>query len=327
MQPAAGTSFSRDLLPTGLVILGLAVTLGLGVPPWVALLGGAVIGLTLGAPKGLPLSRLTHLTLKTAVVGIGAGLNLAVVARVGLGGLGYTAAGLLLTGLVAWFLMRRFHIGSRLGTLILVGTGICGGSAIAAVAPAIHADGEEISASLATVFILNAIALLLFPVLGAWAHLAPHQYGLWCALAIHDTSSVVGAAMAGGQEALVTATTVKLARALWIVPVAFGLGLAFRGRESDEAGQGTSRLAIPWFIGGFLLVSALFTWIPAWAPAAPWVTMAAKRLLTFSLFLIGIGMSWRSWRRMGWRALQYGVLLWLAVGMGTLGAIQLGWIH
>ncbi|WP_221030941.1 YeiH family protein [Actomonas aquatica] len=323
MTSGATPTTASTMLPSGLLLAGVIATLVVGVPPWLALLAGMAVGFSVGAPTWLPLSRATHLLLKSAVVGIGAGLNLAVVARVGVAGLGYTAVSLLLTGAVAFGLIRWLGVKSRLGTLIMVGTAICGGSAIAAVAPVIRAENDEISASLATVFLLNAVALLLFPVLGAWTHLAPEAYGLWCALAIHDTSSVVGASLAGGEEALAIATTVKLARALWIVPVALGLGLAFRG----QGDQGTRRrVAIPWFIGGFLLVSALFTWLPGLSELAPVVVTGAKRLLTLSLFLVGVGMSWQAWRQAGLRALQMGVLLWFVVCVGTYLAIRAGWI-
>ena len=213
-----------------------------------------------------------------------------------------------------------------MGALICAGTGICGGSAIAAVAPAIEAEPAETSASLATVFLLNGVALLIFPPLGSLAGLNPHAFGLWCALAIHDTSSVTGAAMTHGPEALATATTVKLARALWIVPVALALGWWFARDRAATAGARKRGVKVPWFIAGFVALSALFTFLPAAAPAAPWIVRGARIALTLTLFFIGAGLDRAAVRTDGARPFIHGVLLWLIVGSGTLAAIKANWI-
>lgn len=315
-----GHAAARWLLPAGAGAAVLPWT-----PPWAALLAGAALALTLGNPCTAATGRAAKWLLQIAVVGLGAGVNLTVVARVGLHGIGYTLAGLALTFGAGFWLAGRLGVAPRLSALICAGTGICGGSAIAAVAPAIGAEPAETTASLATVFLLNAVALLVFPVLGAWAGLAPHQFGLWCALAIHDTSSVTGAALALGPEALVTATTVKLARALWIVPVALLLGAWFRRRRMTDAPAQAP--AFPWFIGGFLLLSALFTFTPGVDPAAAWVGRGARALLTLTLFFIGAGLDRRVVRSAGIRPFLHGLLLWLLVGSATLGALKAGWIR
>ena len=314
--------FARWLLP-----LGAAAALLPWTPPWGALLTGTAIALLLGNPFAKLTARLSKPLLQLAVVGLGAGVNLAIVGRVGLQGVGYTFAGLLTTFVLGALLAHWLGLAPRLAALISAGTSICGGSAIAAVSPAIGATAAETSASLATVFLLNGVALLIFPPLGTLAGLDPHAFGLWCALAIHDTSSVTGAAMTHGAEALATATTVKLARALWVVPVALAAGWWF-ARRNDGTGT-TARRGVkpPLFIAGFVALSALFTFLPALAPAAPWIVHAARAALTLTLFLIGAGLDRASIRAVGARPFVHGVILWLLVGSGTLAALKLGWIR
>lgn len=314
--------FARWLLP-----LGAAASLLPWTPPWAALLAGTAIALTLGNPCAKLTAKLAKPLLQLAVVGLGAGVNLAIVGRVGLQGLGYTIVGLLTTFTLGALLARWLGLEARLTALISAGTGICGGSAIAAVAPAICASAAETSAALATVFLLNGVALLVFPPLGTLAGLDPHAFGLWCALAIHDTSSVTGAALTHGAEALATATTVKLARALWIMPVALVLGWRFAPRcctGSDCKPRGPK---FPLFIAGFVALSALFTFVPVLGSVAPWVVHAARAALTLTLFLIGTGLDRASIRAVGARPFVHGLLLWLLVGSGTLAALKLGWIR
>lgn len=302
-----------------LMPLGAAASLLPWTPPWAALLGGTALALTLGNPCADLSGRVARWLLQIAVVGLGAGVNLAVVARVGATGLGYTVVGLLATFAVGIWLARRLGVTPKVATLICAGTGICGGSAIAAAAPAIGAQPEETSVSLAVVFLLNGVALLVFPAVGTWLRLDAQQFGLWCALAIHDTSSVTGAALTHGPDALLLATTVKLARALWIVPVAFVLGCWF---SRHDGGRVPGRHPpLPWFIGGFLALSALFTLLPALQAAAPLVLQAARRLLTLTLFLIGAGLSRKVLHTVGLRPLLHAVLLWLVIGGAALAAI------
>ena len=311
---------ARVLLP-----LGAAASLLPWTPPWAALLAGTALSLTLGNPCAEAANRASKWLLQLAVVGLGAGVNLTVVVRAGGQGLGYTLAGLVATFALGAWLARRLGIGPKVAALVCAGTGICGGSAIAAVAPAIRAEPEETSAALAAVFLLNGVALLVFPTLGTWAGLDARQFGLWCALAIHDTSSVTGAALTHGQEALAIATTVKLARALWIVPVALILGIWFQ----RQAGSGAKsrHVPVPWFIAGFVAMSSLFTLMPSLQPAARFVALLSRALLTLTLFLIGTGLSRTVVRTVGARPLIHALLLWIVIGGASLAAIVTGLIH
>jgi len=221
---------------------------------------------------------------------------------------------------IGYVLARWLRVTVTTGALITVGTAICGGSAIAAAAPVLRADHHETSASLATVFLLNGAALLLFPAIGHLVGLGQEQFGTWAALAIHDTSSVVGAGLQYGPRALEVGTTIKLARALWIVPVTFALGFVRTGR-SGERTQGGSK---PWFVAGFLAVAAVTTYVPGLTLAGGIVATFARRLLVVTLFLIGTNLSRESLRRIGVRPLAHGLLLWIVVGAGTLAAIFAG---
>jgi uncharacterized integral membrane protein (TIGR00698 family) len=294
------------------------------VPGWVALLCGVALALTAGNPWPGRTRALTPRLLAVSVVGLGAAMDLRAVARVGLQGFGYTLVGISATLALGALLARVLSVPRTTGMLVAVGTAICGGSAIAAVAPAIGADDDETSASLGIVFLLNAVALLLFPPVGHWMGLSPHAFGLWAALAIHDTSSVVGAASAYGPGALLVATTTKLARALWIVPVTLLLGALAARRGAAGA---RSRARRPWFILGFLAAAAVVTALPALRPAGHLVAEAARRLLVLTLFLLGLGLSRDALRRVGARPLAMGVLLWLAARTATLGALRAAWIR
>jgi len=307
-----------------LMPLGAVAALLPGTPPWAALLAGAALALTLGNPCATAAGRAAKWLLQIAVVGLGAGIDLGVVARAGGQGFGYTFVGLVATFAVGAWLAGRLGVGAKVAALVCAGTGICGGSAIAAAAPAIDARPEETSAALAVVFLLNGVALLVFPVIGTWAGLDTRQFGLWCALAIHDTSSVTGAALTHGHDALVIATTVKLARALWIVPVVLLLGAWFRRGTGPGAARG---IQVPWFIAGFVAVSALFTFVPALQPAARITGAVSRSLLTLTLFLIGTGLSPAVVRTVGARPLVHALLLWILIGTGGLVAILAGLIR
>jgi uncharacterized integral membrane protein (TIGR00698 family) len=306
-------------------MFGAVLSLWPGLAPWLALLGGTAIALTAGNPCERLTARLSKGLLQIAVIGLGAGVNLTVVLRTGAQGLGYTLIGLLGTFALGLWLARRMGVSQRIAALICAGTGICGGSAIAAAAPAIDANPEETSAALATVFLLNGLALVVFPLVGHWSGLDARQFGLWCALAIHDTSSVTGAAATHGAEALAVATTVKLARALWIMPVALVLGTWLRPRE--HAGKRLRRLPVPWFIAGFLVVSALFTLVPAFQPFAPGVLTGARAALNLTLFLIGAGLTRAAQAKLGLRPFLYGLMLWAVVAGASLLAIDSGWVR
>ena len=301
----------------------LFVVLLLGsLTPWVsapvALMAGLILALTLGAPFPSRVKQLQTLSLQLAVVGLGAGTNLAVVSRVGLSGVGLTLVTLVLTLGLALVLARMMGTEKTTSLLIGVGTAICGGSAIAAVAPAIGAKSEQSGVALAVVFLLNAVALVLFPLVGSRVSLSPEQFGLWSALAIHDTSSVVGASMQFGPAALAVGTTVKLARALWIIPLTLVLGRVWRAEGA------TGKPKQPYFIAGFVAVAALMTWVPALTEAGTLVANASRHVLVASLFLVGAGVSRDALKKVGLRPLALGVLLWAVVASMSLLAIRAG---
>ncbi len=304
-------------------VLALA-SLHPAVPGWAALLSGIGLALAFGNPHAARTRALTPHLLALSVVGLGAGMNLVQVARVGLAGFAYTLVGIAGALALGLWIGRRMGVADDTAALIAVGTAICGGSAIAAAAPVIRARSESTSVALATVFVLNAAALLIFPAVGHALALPQHAFGLWSALAIHDTSSVVAAAAAYGQQAELVATTTKLARALWIVPVTLVIGAidARRSHRGDPAGRPKARR--PWFVLGFLAAAALVTFVPVLAGPGAWVAASARRSLVLTLFLIGSGISRDALRRIGARPLVQGIVLWLAVGSITLLLIARG---
>jgi uncharacterized integral membrane protein (TIGR00698 family) len=294
-------------------------------PTWAALLAGIAVTLTAGNPWATRTKKLTPTLLAWSVVGLGAAMDLRAVAVVGLQGFGYTFAGITGTLALGALMGRWLDVRRPTGILVGVGTAICGGSAIAAVAPVIGADDDDTSAALGIVFLLNATALLVFPPIGRGLGMSQHAFGLWAALAIHDTSSVVGASATYGPEALLVATTTKLARALWIVPVTLALG-ALVARSGMQA-PGRPKAKRPWFILGFLAAAALVSYVPSLRPAGEAVAHGARRLLVLTLFLLGLGLSRGALARVGARPFVMGLTLWILVGSATLGAILLGWIH
>ncbi len=308
-------SLAHIALPTMLVVALLCLS-----SPQ-ALFLGIALALTLGNPFAAITKSIMHKFLALAIVGLGFGTDLLRVQEVGLAGIQYTLIGLLPTFSLGLVLGRMLKTASNTSLLISVGTGICGGSAIAAVAPVINARSHEVAVALATVFVLNACALFVFPPLGRFFGLSDIDFGLWCALAIHDTSSVVGAAMQFGERALALGTTVKLARALWIMPVALALGLASR-KEADRSGLAK----IPWFIPGFLIAAAVITFMPSIKPYGHMIEQGARRLMVGALFLVGLGLSRDIVRTIGLRSFVQGFLLWLAMGGISLYAIMAGWV-
>lgn len=254
-------------------------------------------------------------------------MNLHEVLKAGRSGFVYTAMGISFALLMGLALGRLLRVRGNSSFLITAGTAICGGSAIAAIGPILHADDEEMAVSLGTVFILNSIALLLFPPIGVLLHLSQSQFGLWAALAIHDTSSVVGAAAKYGREALIVGTTVKLARALWIAPLALATAAikhnvsAIRG---ELEGRGTPKIKLPWFILFFCLAAIFNTYVPMISYFSHSLFAFGRLGLTATLFLIGTGISRATLREVGWRPLLQGILLWLTVGISSLYFIRTG---
>lgn len=296
----------------------MAIGVIFSLSPWgsaaAALAFGVFVAIVFGNPYQDRTKTYSQKLLSYSIVGLGAGMNLLTVAQAGLSGLGYTIVSISMTLLLGLLLGKLLKSDSETSILISVGTAICGGSAIAAVAPVIRAKSQSISVALGTVFLLNAAALVIFPVVGHYFDLTQRQFGLWSALAIHDTSSVVGAGMQYGAEALQIGTTVKLARALWIVPLTLGLG--FIKRKDDE--MTSAKVKKPWFILGFLAVAALVTWIPPLREAGHYVDLAAKKGLILTLFLIGSNLTRETLRAVGVRPLLQGVILWLIISISTL---------
>lgn len=273
-----------------------------------------ILGLTLASlglvPKQLDLGAITKKLLAYSIVGLGFGIQLESAINASLANLPLIVGSIIATLLLGFLLTRLLNFDSKTGHLISAGTAICGGSAIAAVAPAIHAKPDQTAIALATVFILNSVALFVFPTIGHLLDLSQYHFGVWSAIAIHDTSSVVGAAAAYGDEALVTATTVKLARALWIVPLALLSAMLFGGDKK--------RLAVPYFIGFYCVAIAIGHWLPQGETLYQILFSLAKRLLIVCLFFIGAGITVNKMRQAGHKPLLLGVLLWLAIGGGSL---------
>lgn len=290
--------------------------------PWasppVALALGLALGLTLGNPYGLQTRKHTSALLQASVVALGFGMNLYSVMKAGRSGFFYTAFGITFALTIGMLLARALKVERTAGFLISTGTAICGGSAIAAVGPVIGANEDEMSVALGTVFILNSVALLTFPGIGAALHLSQDQFGLWSALAIHDTSSVVGASAKYGAIALAVGTTVKLARALWIVPLTLATAAVRRSK---------AKIQWPWFIALFVFAAVLNTFVPQGAPAYHALTFAGKIGLTATLFLIGCGVSRSTLREVGPRPLLQGVVLWIIIATTSVLLIRSGWIR
>jgi uncharacterized integral membrane protein (TIGR00698 family) len=290
---------------------------GLVSPPF-ALVAGLVYGFSFVHPFHLEAKRLSKLLLQVSVVGLGFGMDLAQVLTVGRSGFIYTAIGISFSMLLGWGLGRVLKVGHRISFLISTGTAICGGSAIAAVAPITNATEEEIAVSLGTVFLLNSVALLLFPAIGSALHMTQTQFGLWAALAIHDTSSVVGASAKYGAVALAVGTTVKLARALWIVPMSLGAATFNKSK---------ARIHWPWFILFFCLAAVANTYLHVFAGYYPTLKHLGMIGLTITLFLIGTGLSKKTLQQVGVRPLLQGILLWIVVATASLALICTNWIH
>jgi uncharacterized integral membrane protein (TIGR00698 family) len=281
--------------------------------PSIALLLGIAIAQFTGHPYPQLNHKATSLLLQASVVGLGFGMNVQSALQAGKTGVAFTIASIAATLTFGYFMGRWLKIEKKTSFLISSGTAICGGSAIAAVSPVIRAEEKQISVALGCIFILNSIALFLFPVIGHSLKLSQTQFGLWCAIAIHDTSSVVGAAGKYGTRALEIATTVKLARALWIIPVTFISALVFKNRSG--------KISIPYFIGLFIVAVIANTYIPAVALIRPGLIAMAKAGLTLTLFLIGAGLSRKVLASVGFKPLLQGVVLWIAISTAALFAI------
>ena len=289
------------------------------VSPPIALALGLILAFIFGNPFPAQTKKVTGILLQISIVLLGFGMNLGEVLKAGKQGVFFTTATIFGTLLLGFLIGKLLKINDKISSLISSGTAICGGSAIAAVAPSIKANSEEISVSLGTIFILNSVALFVFPFVGQTLNLTQNQFGIWAAIAIHDTSSVVGAAARFGGEALQTATTVKLARALWIAPVALIFSLLYRSKNASKK----TKIVIPWFIFLFLVTTIIRTYTPHTFPPSIFDSFAnaGKTGLTVTLFLIGANLSRETLKKVGIKPLLQGVLLWILISLVSLWAV------
>lgn len=287
------------------------------VTPPVALFLGLVFALTCGQAYPTFNKKVSKKLLQYSVIGLGFGMNLHDSLASGKEGMLFTIVSVFGTLLIGMFIgCKLLKINRNTAYLISSGTAICGGSAIAAVGPIIKAKDSDMSMALATIFILNAIALFLFPALGHWLGMTQQEFGTWAAIAIHDTSSVVGAGAAYGEEALQVATTIKLTRALWIIPLALLTAVIFRSEGK--------KISVPWFILFFIVAMLLNTYVLTDIPqVGQFIYGIARKGLVITMFFIGASLSIDTIKSVGIRPLLQGILLWLVISAGSLAYILL----
>lgn len=305
-----------------------------------ALVAGLLFAHFLKNPFPEQTAKATKQLLKIAVVGLGFGLNLQMAISASQNGIGLVVSSIFLTLGIGLFLGKILKVENKLAQLISVGTAICGGSAIAAFSPVIDADNSDISVSLGVVFLLNSVALLIFPVLGHFFNLSPQDFGMWVAVAIHDTSSVVGAAAAFSDESMKIATTLKLVRALWIIPLVLLSILVSKfyvkneveentnsekenSSENNKPKKATPKITIPYFIGLFVVAILINTYVPLVTEYSSYLVWIAKKLLVTTLFLIGLSLSIEKIKKVGWRPLALGIILWILISVGSFLVIVL----
>ena len=290
------------------------------ISPPVALFVGLIFALCFGAPCQKFNKKLSKQLLQASVVGLGFGMNLVQSLKSGAEGMLFTIISVALVMIVGVWLGRRMRIEQKTSYLISSGTAICGGSAIAAVGGVLKANENQMAVSLGVVFILNAIALFVFPPIGRMLGMSDGQFGTWAAIAIHDTSSVVGAGQAYSATACEIATLVKCTRALWIIPLAFFTAYLYR---NDASATGKTKITVPWFIVLFVVAMVVSTYTPesltsTMQPIYQGIAMLAKRMMTVVLFAIGAGLSLKVVRQVGLRPLVLAVILWIVIGIGSL---------
>ncbi len=305
--------FLRITLKGMLFILVAACCLTPFISPPIALFLGLVFALSLGAPFPRFNSKMSKYLLQVSVVGLGFGMNLHDSVKAGSDGMLFTLFSVVSVMFIGVMLGKWLRIPNVAAYLIASGTAICGGSAIAAVGPIARAKESEMSIALATIFVLNALALFLFPVLGHWFHLSQQQFGMWAAIAIHDTSSVVGAGATFGEEAMKVATTVKLTRALWIIPLSVFTSFYFKSKGD--------KVFIPWFILFFILAMVLNTYLKIPSTLTHGIVTVAKQCLTLTLFFIGAGLSRAALKMVGVKPLVLGVILWFFIAVISLSVV------
>ncbi|HLV39922.1 YeiH family protein [Xanthomarina sp.] len=276
----------------------------------VALVLGFLFTLFLGHPFPIQSKKAISLLLKISVIGLGFGMSVTETIKTSKDGFIITALSIFLTISLGLLLIKVLKIDKKLGFLMTSGTSICGGSAIAAISPIIKADSKTISVAIGVVFLLNSIALLVFPTLGHFFNLSQTQFGTWCAIAIHDTSSVVGAALEYGDKALQIATTVKLARTLWIIPLSFFAMALFKSKNQ--------KIKIPYFILGFIAAMLINSYhlIPEIVSVS--IVDIAKRLLVITLFLVGASLTISDLKETGLKPVLFSTILWVFISIFSL---------
>ena len=280
------------------------------VSPPIALLFGILFVNIFG--KVLETDSFVKKLLQYSIIGLGFGINLNTAIKAGSQGFLFTVSTIALVMIFGLLLAKILKIDKTIAQLISAGTAICGGSAIAAVAPILKANSKQTSVALGIVFVLNAVALFIFPEIGHFFNLTQNQFGIWSAIAIHDTSSVVGAASKYGNEALQIATTVKLARALWIIPLAFLISIFTKSE---------GKIKIPYFIGFFVLAILAGTYLPFLQNFNSIISEISRDTLKVALFLIGAGLSLQNLKNIGIKPLLLGIILWIFISSISLYAV------
>ena len=293
------------------IVLAIACTF---TSPAVSLFTGLIFALTLGNPYTRQSKKISKKVLQYSVIGLGFGMNLHTSLQSGKEGMLITVVSVVSIMILGVTLGKLMKLSHNISYLVSAGTAICGGSAIAAVSPLTKSSESEISVSLATIFILNAIALFIFPPIGHLFELTQQQFGTWAAMAIHDTSSVVGAGAAYGEEALQVATTVKLTRALWIIPLAFVTTFLFKNKDA--------KVSIPWFILFFVLAMIANTYLPIQTIITEGIVWSSKKALVLTLLLIGAGLSRSVIKNVGFKPMLLGVILWAFLAISSLAVIK-----
>lgn len=304
---------AKDILSKLIFIAAALLCVFPFIQPPVALLGGFILSITIGHPFPNFNRKAIKYLLQASVVGLGFGMNIYEAAQVGKEGIIFTVISIIATISVGLLLGKVLSTPKKTSILISTGTAICGGSAIAAMTPVIDANEDETSVSLGVIFVLNSIALFIFPIIGDLLNMTQEQFGYWSAIAIHDTSSVVGAAQNYGDVALKIATTVKLERALWIIPVSLITSIYYK--------KSGNKIAIPYFIFLYILAMVINTFVPHIEAVSPFIVSIAKRGLTLTLFLIGVGLSKEALKTIGLKPLIQGILLWFFISVISLLAI------
>jgi uncharacterized integral membrane protein (TIGR00698 family) len=306
-------SSTKTLIQKTIFIATALLSLCPFISPVISLTLGILLAQLIPHPYPATSQKVTQQLLKISIIALGFSMNTSSVIKSGQEGILFTIASIFIVLTIGYVIGKSLKIDFKTSSLISAGTAICGGSAIAALSPVIRANEKQISIALGTVFILNALALVVFPTIGHYFNLSQSQFGLWCAISIHDTSSVVGAASKYGEQALQIATTVKLARALWIIPVSLAATYLFK---TDK-----TKIQIPYFIGLFILAILANTYIPFFAKVGHYTTPLAKALLSLTLFLIGSGLPLKTLKNIGLNPFLQGTVLWILISAASLFAI------